>query len=143
MEQPRCSKCGSQDPKAFARKDDGYQNYCKSCKKEYYQSNKERHQKVSNRGNKNSAIRLRNNEVHQRSRAKTLGVEIIEEVSINALYRRDGNACGICKLPVVRTQATLDHIVPLSRGGHHTLGNLQLAHKSCNLKKSNKVTPKQ
>ena len=33
--------------------------------------------------------------------------------------------------------ASLDHIVPLSRGGTHTLDNVQLAHLACNERKHN------
>lgn len=34
---------------------------------------------------------------------------------------------------------TLDHIVPLSRGGQHTLDNLVFAHKRCNSQKGTKL----
>lgn len=32
-----------------------------------------------------------------------------------------------------------DNIVPLSKGGPHTWDNVQAAHFSCNIKKSNKM----
>lgn len=35
--------------------------------------------------------------------------------------------------------ATLDHIVPKSRGGHTRLANLQLMHNKCNSRKTNKM----
>jgi 5-methylcytosine-specific restriction endonuclease McrA len=34
---------------------------------------------------------------------------------------------------------TLDHIVPLARGGHHTRDNTQCAHFSCNTRKGARV----
>ncbi|MCK4625025.1 MAG: HNH endonuclease [Phycisphaerae bacterium] len=34
-----------------------------------------------------------------------------------------------------RRSASLDHIVPISQGGHHTRKNVQLAHLGCNIQK--------
>lgn len=56
-----------------------------------------------------------------------------------AIYERDGWICQLCSEPVdpsvpvnTRWDATLDHIVPVSRGGDDSLGNLRLAHRRCN-----------
>jgi 5-methylcytosine-specific restriction endonuclease McrA len=37
--------------------------------------------------------------------------------------------------PTSRMGPTLDHIVPVSRGGAHTAANVQLAHSACNRRK--------
>lgn len=62
-----------------------------------------------------------------------------EPVNIKRLYRRDNGACRICGLPVPNTTepsnpwaATTDHVIPLSKGGEHSMGNCQLAHRICN-----------
>lgn len=55
--------------------------------------------------------------------------------------------CAICGKPVDKSlkyphplSATVDHIIPIDRGGHPSdLANLQLAHFCCNRQKSNKV----
>jgi 5-methylcytosine-specific restriction endonuclease McrA len=54
--------------------------------------------------------------------------------------------CGICELPVGRDAKwpdpgapTLDHVVPMSQGGGHTLANVQLAHFYCNTVKGNRL----
>lgn len=48
--------------------------------------------------------------------------------------------CGICKLPIATpAEATVDHKIPLSRGGSNRMDNLQLAHAGCNQKKGNAV----
>lgn len=55
--------------------------------------------------------------------------------------------CGICGQPVDKSlkspdplSATVDHIIPVSKGGHPSdLQNLQLAHRWCNQQKSNKL----
>lgn len=52
--------------------------------------------------------------------------------------------CGICRQRIdpakPQTHAmslTLDHIIPVSKGGKHSRENLQPAHRSCNSKRSN------
>ena len=73
------------------------------------------------------------------------------------LYRRNRkriiesqSICGICGRPVDKSlkapdpmSPTVDHIIPVSKGGHLTdIHNLQLAHWICNRLKSDKlVTP--
>ena len=55
--------------------------------------------------------------------------------------------CGICGKPVDFSlkyphplSPTVDHIVPVSKGGHPSdINNLQLAHRCCNRQKSDKV----
>jgi len=61
------------------------------------------------------------------------------------IYRRDDWVCQICKKPVDKTLsfpnpycASLDHILPLSRGGSHESTNVQLTHLSCNTSKGNR-----
>ena len=57
------------------------------------------------------------------------------------------SVCGICGLPVDKTlkyphpmSATVDHIIPINRGGHPSdMDNLQLAHWICNRQKSDKL----
>lgn len=85
-----------------------------------------------------------------RYRKKTVARQIAgvkpSGVSILRIVERDGWVCGVCGLPVdealprtSRMGATVDHIVPLSKGGSDELENLQLAHWICNNQKSNKV----
>ena len=58
------------------------------------------------------------------------------------IYERDGWLCKLCGDPVDRTgedkhlRPSLDHIVPLARGGQHNRGNVQCAHWVCNSRKS-------
>lgn len=55
--------------------------------------------------------------------------------------------CGICGKPVDKSlkfphplSPTVDHIIPISKGGHPSeMDNLQLAHMCCNRQKSDKV----
>lgn len=63
-----------------------------------------------------------------------------------AIYERDEWRCQLCgdpvdpNLPVQHARAaTLDHIIPRSRGGDHSEENLQLAHRSCNSSKKDRM----
>lgn len=75
---------------------------------------------------------------NQRRRASKAKV-VVENVAPSAIYERDAGICQLCKKPVEREKMTLDHVVPLSKGGAHTFGNLQLAHRSCNSSKGAKL----
>lgn len=62
--------------------------------------------------------------------------------TIPQLIVRDGPACGICGIVIDfalahpdRSAATVDHVVPVSKGGTSDLPNLQLAHRRCNEEK--------
>lgn len=57
------------------------------------------------------------------------------------------NVCGICGLEIDPAykyphplSKTVDHIIPVARGGHPSdLSNLQAAHRWCNRQKSDKI----
>lgn len=65
---------------------------------------------------------------------------------ISSLRQRDGKVCQLCNKPIdfkvknpnARDYPTIDHIVPLSKGGLDELENMQLAHRKCNEKKADK-----
>lgn len=75
----------------------------------------------------------------QHRRAKQLRENFVEDVSYDALYKRDKGICRVCGLPVHSDKfcdnnwgGTIDHIIPLSVGGEHSMSNCQLAHRICN-----------
>lgn len=77
-------------------------------------------------------------------RAQTAG-EGAEKISFYRVFQRDGGLCGICHESVDPRleypdplSGSLDHIIPLSRGGKHVLANVQLAHFTCNCRKPKK-----
>lgn len=57
------------------------------------------------------------------------------------------NTCGICGKPIDKTikspdpmSPVVDHIIPISKGGHPSdIENMQLAHRTCNGQKSDKL----
>jgi len=53
---------------------------------------------------------------------------------------RQSNTCALCMKPITNMKdATIDHIIPKSRGGDDGLRNLQLAHAKCNEQKGNRL----
>lgn len=53
------------------------------------------------------------------------------------LYIQSNGKCAICGKPLQLQEVTLDHHVPLSRGGVDDVHNLEVTHESCNRIKSN------
>lgn len=70
----------------------------------------------------------------------------VAPVSRPEVYERDQWTCQLCGEAVLRDEvvphpqaATLDHVVPLARGGTHEPANVQLAHYLCNSIKTDRV----
>lgn len=79
-----------------------------------------------------------------RRRAVIAGADA-DSIDVTEVFKRDQWVCQICGLPVDPSishphplSKSLDHIVPISLGGGHTWGNVQLAHLSCNIRKGNR-----
>ena len=76
-----------------------------------------------------------------------------KDITVEGLYRRDNGVCAICGKPcnledyVVRDGTkicgdwypSIDHVIPLAKGGLHSWSNVQLAHRRCNWEKSDSI----
>lgn len=81
------------------------------------------------------------------------GITVDADITLEALARRDNNTCQICggavdwddKKTINGTvicgnnYPSIDHIMPISKGGLHSWDNVQLAHRYCNTLKCDKV----
>lgn len=156
-----CSRCKksklSDDFSRNRHRITGYSRECKECKKpfsrEYYYRNREaRIEKGKDYYQKNSEwlkayskeYRLahmdRYREHWRKSNKRRRELKKKRRIgTINwwLVYQKCGGKCGICGEFVPRSQLTLDHIIPLDRGGWHCNDNLQIAHFSCNSSKGN------
>jgi 5-methylcytosine-specific restriction endonuclease McrA len=81
---------------------------------------------------------------HQKRRAAKKAAAVGALVLLADIRERDGGRCKICgglvngKPWPHPLSASLDHIVPLSKGGSHDPANVQLAHLRCNISKGNR-----
>ena len=55
------------------------------------------------------------------------------------IFERDDNCCQYCGRKFERSELTLDHVVPRSRGGSSTWNNIVLACIRCNLRKGDRL----
>jgi 5-methylcytosine-specific restriction endonuclease McrA len=71
--------------------------------------------------------------VRRRAQKRDAGVFRVTGKDWLRLCNRHGNRCFYCHQ---RRPLTMDHVIPLSRGGRHSIGNLLPACASCNASKS-------
>lgn len=57
----------------------------------------------------------------------------------SAIIARDGFLCGLCRTPVDPQDLSIDHIIPITRGGTDHGESLQVAHRLCNARKGNRA----
>lgn len=84
-------------------------------------------------------------------RAKLLNALIDEDITLEELYKRDSGICYICGKKCDWNDRTgnicgnkypsVDHVIPLSKGGLHEWSNVKLAHRICNSRKSDNIAP--
>lgn len=59
------------------------------------------------------------------------------------IYDRDGGRCVYCDVTLAINEMTLDHVVPISRGGGSSESNLVSACSACNQAKADGPVPKE
>ena len=158
-----CPACGTDLPRdSFTpdrRRGDGLCRDCKSCRADAARARRQAdprpnreavrryNERNPERAQERRARRDRFYSREQRSleRARKRGA-VIEAIKARAIFERDGWVCGICSEAVDPLlahphprSASLDHLVPLSRGGAHTYDNVRTTHLTCNLKKGARV----
>jgi 5-methylcytosine-specific restriction endonuclease McrA len=158
LQKRTCIKCKAVKPFSDfhknARTSEGINNECKICKnsrsKQRYQESGEllraqmAFQRVNSyqhrlsierasRERRKAFQRPRKNARQQiRNRLLVANIWIIKDSEINALYSRPCYNCG------TKENLSIDHNIPLSRGGRHSIGNLQTLCRPCNSSKGDK-----
>lgn len=79
-------------------------------------------------------IRIKRMQLGHETRARKSGVDY-DIVDLRIVYEYHKGLCGICGLSVSLEEFTIDHVVPICKGGPHLFKNLQLAHLGCNCSK--------
>lgn len=136
----RCEHCGDEFPRTH-----GLQRFCSDAcrdvpyRERWERENRERIREARREYNRRTGVgTAATHRYHARRRKQA--TEIFPNVEI---FDRDGWICQICEQsvdPGLRhphpLSASLDHVVPVSKGGEHSRSNTQLAHLCCNLFKS-------
>lgn len=80
---------------------------------------------------------------YHRRRARKKATSTGRPVRLAEIRERDGSRCHLCERKVPDKawphplSASLDHVIPLSKGGIHDPSNVKLAHLRCNVEKGN------
>jgi 5-methylcytosine-specific restriction endonuclease McrA len=61
-----------------------------------------------------------------------------ERFTLLEIAMRDGWSCHLCGEDVTQGNWSMDHLIPVSKGGPHTKANVKLAHRRCNSRRKNK-----
>jgi len=94
-----------------------------------------------------------NNKNHELKRDRKIkGVMVDKDITLQKLYERDRGICYLCGevcdwddkeerggvIICGNLYPSIDHVIPLSRGGDHSWQNVKLAHRICNTRKGTK-----
>lgn len=116
----------------------GLSRHCKDCERERKRALRD--------ANPERWAELKMHGYHRR-RARLAGRTAIEHVRPGDLRSEHGDECCYCGATMTfdlmteynPRRASVEHVIPLSRGGEHAMHNLKLACLECNFKKNNKL----
>ena len=133
-----CSICKQYLPlAAFGKKSQiltGFRSACKECRyekekesaKKYAESVRGKLASTTNQGNRR--------ELQNKTSNNSITIDMLEALKI-----KQNNLCAYCNTTLlyhIPKAVHLDHIIPLSKGGTHTIDNVVWACSQCNLTKS-------
>lgn len=159
-----CTRCGEAKSLACFNKrsamKDGHRSQCRDCQslgaKKYYQANREKELARAAVKNRTPEARERKRDWNHRNhdyfserqrvrRALVKSNGPVDSIDKLTVWRRDHKTCQLCDAVIDITlrfpdmqSMTVDHIIPLTKGGTHTWDNVQAAHFLCNTKKGNR-----
>lgn len=64
---------------------------------------------------------------------------MIERKRHKTVFDKTNGVCYLCHEPLDFNTFTIDHVIPISKGGTRTLDNEMPAHEDCNLAKGNSI----
>lgn len=162
-----CSKCLVDQPTERFNKNrstpDGLHYHCKGCRSEYSLANrskkseaykswyrlhadeqraKARQYRLDNLEEVNkrldawrkaNGLRMRHHRHERRARMKNNGVFLVTKRDLKRILN---NPCAYCGKS---GKVELDHVLPIDKGGRHSIGNLVAACPSCNRSKNNRL----
>ena len=140
----KCSKCGiEKEDDCFKlmwssrRNKYIYQSWCIECKREL------------DRGRIRAACGTDKYAEIQRVYTQRRSSKLHGKIDRLAVFKRAKWRCESCNVEVVlckvnsENKATIDHVIPLSKGGVHSYSNIQCLCRLCNQKKNNRIVGQQ
>lgn len=122
--------------KVYRQSNKGRESHKKGQLKYRYQSGGIEKDKEWAKNNKEKVSAYRKNYKHRRREWESNGPGITAN-EWNELLAENHNKCAICGVKFDKLEQ--DHIIPLSKGGKHSLKNIQPACRKCNAVKGNKL----
>jgi hypothetical protein len=138
-----CASCNAEKPYSKFNKNknsrDGFFAYCKMCQSkrssEGYQKNKKYYQKVHKEWYDANPGYSRHRNIKRRALERKAEGSYTQK-EFETLCQHYGNICLCCGK---RKKLSVDHIVPLSKGGKNSIDNIQPLCITCNKKKATKT----
>jgi 5-methylcytosine-specific restriction endonuclease McrA len=134
--QPRCSACEmiyrQENADKIKKRRELNKEKTKVYKRNYTLNNKEKIALNSAVYRKNNPDKIKINNLKRRVAKRSNGIYKISEKEIQKLYSSNCFYCGSYE------KIQIDHVIPISKGGTHSIGNLVPACKDCNLSKRDK-----
>lgn len=150
-----CKKCGQDKPLEYFIKDrtrkSGHHPYCKVCQNKiknnkkalkralnWQKENKDKRKIITKRWRDNNPELCRIYRHKRRLLESTQSDGTITKESLSKLNKEHCYICGGILRWDIPNSVHLDHITPLSKGGLHSINNVNWSCSTCNLSKGNK-----
>jgi 5-methylcytosine-specific restriction endonuclease McrA len=106
----------------------------------WHKDNLEYHQELMQKWNADHPEERKIYRHNRRARIKGNG-GILPPNALQILFTQQSGLCYLCSepFPKLNDPASIEHKIPISRGGSNNISNIGLAHLSCNLRKHTKT----
>lgn len=144
---------------------DGYGYWCQECQQEYRKEHRDMYLEHSKRWARNHPEKVRENQkrwvlnnpekskeskknwnnknyykiLNYRVREREGMTDEITKEEYEEIISSSGGVCFYCRTELTNENRTIDHYVPLSRGGEHSISNIVCCCNSCNSSKQNRL----
>jgi 5-methylcytosine-specific restriction endonuclease McrA len=139
----RCKECSAAKVTANRKSREKNPDKQKQLARKHYEENKEDYLQRSRNQRIYQKDKCRVWASSRRARVRAAFVEHIDHsvvfLAVDYICQNCGIVCDKDAVYPAKNFPSLDHVIPLSKGGKHSYDNVQLLCLECNLSKSNKI----